>query len=124
LDKDGLLNRLELKSALSSLGLVDIDFVGGDKKFDDLYKKLSQGGDMVHFEQFADFMNENLTDKMERSQLDESFQTLGGGKGYVTVEDLRKAGVDNDTVEYIQLKVPPRENGYDYQAFLNNTFTH
>jgi len=122
LDKDNVLSRLELKSALSSLGLVDIDFTGGDKKFEDLFKRLSQGTEGVKFDQFADFMNETVSDRLDARQLNESFSTLAGPKGFVTVDDLRRAGVDNETVEYVQLKIPPKEGGYDYQGFLNSTF--
>jgi len=117
-----VLSRLELKSALSSLGVIDIDFEGGDKKFEEIFRHLSDGNS-VSLEKFAEFMAERATDKLDSRQLDESFTTISNGKQFVTADDLRKANVDAETVENITLLLPKTDQGYDFKGYLNNTFS-
>jgi len=123
LDKDGVLSRLELKSALSSLGVIDIDFEGGDKKFEEIFRILAHDGQAVQREAFANYMAERATDKMDVKQIDESFSTISNGKPFVTHDDLRKANVDAETIEYITLNIPQTENGYDFRGYLNKNFS-
>jgi len=122
-DKDGALNRLELKSALSSLGIIDIDFEGGDKKFEEIFKLLAGDGTSVGVEAFSSFLAEKATDRLDSKQIDESFSTISNGKPFVTQDDLRKANVDASTVEYITKHVPLTEQGYDFRGYLNKTFS-
>jgi Ca2+-binding EF-hand superfamily protein len=123
LDKDGVLNRLELKSALSSLGVIDIDFEGGDKKFEEIFKHLVGSGTSVGMDAFSTYMAEKATDKMDSKQIDESFSTISNGKPFVTQDDLRKANVDAATVEYISLHIPQTSEGYDFRGYLNKNFS-
>jgi len=123
LDKDGVLNRLELKSALSSLGIIDIDFEGGDKKFEEIFKHLAGSSISVSVDAFSSYMAEKATDRLDSKQIDESFTTISNGKPFVTHDDLRKANVDATTVEYITLHVPQTDQGYDFRGYLNKSFT-
>jgi len=122
-NKDGQLSRLELKSALSSLGIVEIDFEGNNKQFESYFKDLSKGTDQVQFEDFANFMSSRETiDRVNVGQLNDSFSSLANGRPFVTVDDLRKAALDQEAIEYITLNFEPMEGGFDYGKFLNNSF--
>jgi len=112
-----------LKSALSSLGVIDIDFEGGDKKFEEIFKHLVGSGNSVGMDAFSTFLAEKATDKMDSKQIDESFSTISNGKPFVTQDDLRKANVDAATVEYIQLHIPQTSEGYDFRGYLNKNFS-
>jgi len=122
-NKDGQLSRLELKSALSALGIIEIDFEGNNKQFEGYFRDLSKGTDQVQFEDFANFMSSReMTDRVNAGQLNDSFSSLANGRSFVTVDDLRKAALNQEAIEYITLNFEPLEGGYDYGKFLNNSF--
>merc|ERR1711862_472994 len=50
------LNRLEFKSCLSGLGIIELDFEGGDKRFESIFNKVADGGETVDFQQFLKYM--------------------------------------------------------------------
>jgi len=121
-DKDRLLSRLELKSALSALGVIDIDFDGSDKKFETIFKNLAEEG-AVKFDAFANFMAERVAEKIDANHLNESFNVISNGKHYVTIEDLRRSGINQDTIDFIASNVPQTpEGGYDYRDYLGRIF--
>jgi len=121
-DRDGLLSRLELKSALSALGVIDIDFDGSNKKFETIFQNLAVGGS-VNFDTFANFMAESVAEKIDANHLRESFNVISNGKSYVTIDDLRRSGLAPETIDYIASNLPQNsEGGYDYQDYLGRTF--
>jgi Ca2+-binding EF-hand superfamily protein len=120
---DNQLSRLELKSALSSLGLIELNFDGTDKIFENYFHELSKGTDQVQFEDYAQFMAaRETTGKVDVNQLKDSFQNLSGGRQYITENDLRSAGVDQNTIEYVTLNFAPTQGGYDFNGYLGKTF--
>jgi len=123
INHDGQLSRLELKSALSALGLIDIDFEGTDKVFEGYFHELGHGQEQIQFDSFANFMaSRETTDKLDVGQIKDSFASIANGKPYVTEDELRTAGIDPETIEYIQQHFDRTENGYDFGGYLNRTF--
>jgi len=120
---DNQLSRLELKSALSALGLIELNFDGTDKLFDNYFQELTKGTDQVQFEDFANFMAaRETTDKMDINQIKDSFQNLSSGRPFITENELRSAGVDQNTIEYITLNFEPSQGGYNFNQYLDKTF--
>jgi len=122
-DRDNVLNRLELKSALSSLGEIAIDFEGSDKNFEAIFQELSGGSGSVPFDKFAQYLAERSTDKMDSRQINDAFTTLTDGRQFVTVDDMKKAGIEQDTIDYVTSRLTPTDKGYDFQGYLNSTFS-
>jgi len=123
-DKDGSLSRLEFKSCLSGLGIIDIDFEGGDKKFDEIFKKLATN-DKVLFPQFVDYMVSITADSTSPDQLRESFTVLANGKDFVTENDFRVAQMSAEQIAYLVNVIPPYSGvagGLDYKSWLSSLF--
>jgi len=123
-NKDGSLSRLELKSALSSLGLIELNFDGTDQLFENYFRELTKGTDQVEFEDWVNFMAaRETTDKLDRNQLKDAFQNLTNGNPVITEDQLRVAGVDQNTIEFVTLNFQPVEGGYNFGDYLNKTFS-
>jgi len=121
-DGDQTLNRLEFKSCLSALGLINIDFEGGDSKFEHIFQDISGGTSSIQFDNFVEYMNRLAGSTMDRTQIASSFNTLAGGKNVLTVHDCQAGGFQKEEIEYITLNLPKVEGGYDYNAYLKNSF--
>lgn len=124
-DKDGSLSRLEFKSALSGLGVVELDFEGGDKRFDVIFQKVSAGGEKVSFNQFVEYLISISKDDTSESTIRQSFDVLSGGKAFITVDDFRIAQLPQSQIDYLVSVIPPFEGiegALDYKAWLNSSF--
>jgi Ca2+-binding EF-hand superfamily protein len=124
-DGDGVLTRLELKSALTGLGVISVDFEGGDKRFEGIWAELSKGGNHCTFEAFAEFMTKITSDAVSPEQLKDAFSLVAGSKDFVTAADLQRAQLDADLIAYLKEKMPAYPgvaDGYDYKAYLANAF--
>jgi len=123
LNKDNQLSRLELKSALGALGLIELNFDGTDQVFESYFKELTKGTEQCQFEDWANFMAaRESTDKLDLNQIKDSFFNLSGGNDYVTEDQLRVAGVDQNTIEYVTLNFEPAQGGYNFGSYLNKHF--
>jgi len=125
IDKDGTLNRLEFKSCLTTLGLIGIDFEGGDAKFERIFTDVSGGHSEIHFDSFVEYMNRLAGSSMDQNQLASAFSTLSQGKAYLTKNDCAVGGLVPEEVEFITLNLPPVsgvDGGYDYNAYLKHSF--
>jgi len=123
--KAGKLSKLDFKSALSGLGLVELDFEGGNAVFESLFKSVSGGGDSISFEQFVDYMISITLDTVSPQQLTDSFDVIAGGKHHVTVNDFRVAQLSPEQIAYLTSVIPPMAgipDGYDYKAWLKTQF--
>eukprot|EP01129_Flabellula_baltica_P000557 TRINITY_DN10546_c0_g1_i1.p1 TRINITY_DN10546_c0_g1~~TRINITY_DN10546_c0_g1_i1.p1 ORF type:complete len:620 (+),score=186.41 TRINITY_DN10546_c0_g1_i1:34-1893(+) len=123
-DKNGTLSKLEMNSCLGSLGLVEISFDGEDPTFLSIWKSLTMasGSDNVDFNTFLDYMAAAQSDTMSPEQLRESFQTVANGQSTIQADDLTRNGVAPELVQYITDNLPNNGSGYDYNAYLNETF--
>jgi len=124
-DKDQTLNRLEFKSCLSALGLIGIDFEGGDAKFEHIFHDVSGGADKILFDNFVEYMNRLAGSSMDQNQIAASFNAVSGGRPFITKNDATAAGLKPEEVEFITLNLPPAagvDGGYDFNAFLKNSF--
>jgi len=121
-DGDGTLNRLEFKSCLSALGLIGIDFEGGDAKFEHIFQDVSGGQSNIHFDPFVEYMNRLAGSTMDKGQIAASFNTLAGGKNVLTKNDCLAGGLQKEEIEFITLNLPGTEGGYDYNAYLKNSY--
>jgi len=117
-DRRGSLNRLEFKSCLQSLG-EDL----ADAELDKIIAAIGTDG-KVPFDSFCDFMGNKAADSDSKDQILEAFRALGGDKGYITEEELRRA-LPAEKVDYLT-KAIPLHNGqagnYDFVAWANKCF--
>jgi hypothetical protein len=123
-DKDGTLNRLEFKSCLTTLGLIGIDFEGGDAKFERIFTDVSGGAAEIKFDNFVEYMNRLAGSSMDPAQIAAAFATLSGGKQFLTKNDCQVGGLQSEEIEFITLNLPPVKgsDGYDYNTYLKNSF--
>jgi len=125
IDKDGTLNRLEFKSCLTTLGLIGIDFEGGDAKFERIFTDITGGQGDIHFDSFVEYMNRLAGSSMDQTQIASAFSTLSQGKPFLTKNDCAVGGLQPEEVEFITLNLPPHagvDGGYDYNGYLKHTF--
>jgi len=117
-DRKGSLNRLEFKSCLQSLG-EDLS----DAELDKTIATIGTGG-KVAFNSFCDFMATKSSDSDSKDQIIEAFKALGGDKGFVTEEELRRA-LPGDKVEALTKAMPLFKNqpgSYDFHAWADKAF--
>jgi len=119
--KTGRLSKLDFKSALSGLGIIELDFEGGNAVFNSIFDRVSHSSDTVSFEQFVEYMTSITADTINVDQLRDSFTTLAGNKEHLTVQDMRVGQLNDSQIEYLTQILPPKagiEGGYDYKAYL------
>lgn len=124
-DRDGTLSRLEFKSALSGLGVVELDFEGGDKRFEVIFQKVSAGGETISFNQFVEYLISISKDDTSEATIRQSFDVLSGGKDFITLDDLRIAQLPQSQIDYLVSVIPPFgsvEGGLDYKAWISSNF--
>jgi len=123
--KAGKLSRLDFKSCLSALGVVELDFEGGNAVFESIFKRVSDGGETVSFDQFVDYMISITVDSVSKQQLTDSFEVIAGGKDHITVNDLKVAQLSADQIEYLTKVMPPHASiadAYNFRAWLAKQF--
>merc|ERR1712130_85522 len=121
------LNRLEFKSCLSGLGIIELDFEGGDKRFESIFNKVADGGETVDFQQFLKYMISITKDENSPEQLEDSFNVLAGGKDHVTVNDMKVGQLSAEQIEHLTTTMPAKEGiegGYDYKAYVRSLFNN
>jgi len=117
-DRRGSLNRLEFKSCLQSLG-EDL----ADPELDKIIAAIGTDG-KVPFDSFCDFMANKAADSESKDQILEAFRVLGGDKGYVTEEELRRA-LPAEKVAYLTSNIPlfkGQAGSFDYNAWAHKCF--
>ena len=115
-DNTNNLNLIEFKACVSSLG-VSFD----DAEFEEIFKTLSNTGE-IDFHQFVEYMVNITEDKTSISQLLESFKVVSDDRDIITVEDMRKARLDQQTIEFLTAKLKQVDLGYDFESFLKDVF--
>jgi len=121
--KNGKLSKLDFKACLSALGVVELDFEGGNVVFEGIFKRVAEGGDTVSFEQFVDYMISITLDTVSPQQLRDSFDTIAGNKGHLTVSDLKVAQLSQQQIDYLTSVIPPHPTiagAYDYKQWLDS----
>jgi len=126
-DKDGddHLSKLEFKSCLSGLGVVELDFEGGDKRFESIFSKVAGGGENVDFQKFLVYMISITKDEESPEQIEDSFNVLAGGKDHVTLNDMRVGQLSDAQIAHLTSVLPAKEGidgAFDYKQYVANLF--
>jgi len=117
-NKSGRLTKLEFKSCLSSMGLIDVDFSSQeDPKYNAIWNKLVPGGSGdLGFDTYAKYMVETTEDADTPEQFQDNISIVAGGKDFVTVADMQKANMTPEQIEYVKNNFPPKNDGYNYRS--------
>ena len=124
-DKDDKLSKLEFKSCLSGLGVVELDFEGGDKRFESIFNGVAAGGDHVDLAQFVKYMISITQDEASFEQIRDAFNTLANGKDHITLNDLKVAQISQQQIEFLLPHLKPRDGidgGYEFNDYVTRTF--
>jgi len=123
--KKGFLTKLDFKSCLSGLGLVELDFEGGNAVFESIFKRVSNNADTISFDQFVDYLVSITADTVSPQQLTDSFDTIAQGKDHITVNDLKVAGLSAEQIGFLTSSMPPHHSiagALDYKTWLKSQF--
>jgi len=123
--KKGYLTKLDFKSCLSGLGVVELDFEGGNAVFEAIFKRVSQESETISFDQFVDYLISITADTVSPQQLTDSFDTIAQGKDHITVNDMKVAQLSADQIAFLSSSLPPHHSiagGYDYKSWLKTQF--
>jgi Ca2+-binding EF-hand superfamily protein len=116
-DRDGRINKLDFKSCCQSLG-EDIP----DNQLDKIFAEYDTDGDgHITFDELVNYMSKNLRVGSSYEDVIDAFSQLAGGKDYITEAQLRSV-MDKSEADYLLSKMPKTDEGYDYKAYLNETF--
>jgi Ca2+-binding EF-hand superfamily protein len=120
LNRDGHLDRLEFKSCLASLGLIDVDFSSSDPTSERLFNEVSQGNNFITFEQYVHYMISLTEDTVDPAQLSQSFRVVSGEKDFVTEDDMRRGQLSQDQIDFVKSSCPAHAaGGYDFAKWLS-----
>jgi hypothetical protein len=61
-------------------------------------------------------------DKVTPEHLSIAFKTLAGEKDFVTEQDFYRGGLSLQLVEQLKSQLQPKDDGYDYAAFIDHIF--
>merc|ERR1712137_1466343 len=101
-DQDEELSKLEFKSCLSGLGVVELDF-----------------------QKFLKYMISITKDEESPEQIEDSFNVLAGGKDHVTENDMKVGQLSAEQIAHLKSVLPEKDGisgGYDYKAYIQNLF--
>eukprot|EP01027_Heterolobosea_sp_BB2_P013340 GEZU01019243.1.p1 GENE.GEZU01019243.1~~GEZU01019243.1.p1 ORF type:complete len:433 (-),score=195.17 GEZU01019243.1:536-1771(-) len=117
-NKKGHLTALQFKSCLESLGEVV-----SDEEFNKIFASLDRDQDgSVSFDEFVEFMSERAKEgQVNSTEVLDAFRTIANGKDTVTESEIRSA-MDNEHATYLLSKMPQTAEGYDYNAYVRETF--
>jgi Ca2+-binding EF-hand superfamily protein len=118
---DGSLSRLEFKSVMSSLGLVDVTFDSQqDDKFERIFTTVSEGNECISFDQYVTYMSSLASDDISPALVEDSFGSVADGKQWITEEDMRRACIPEEDIEFLKSDMPKNEQGgYDYKSWIS-----
>eukprot|EP01027_Heterolobosea_sp_BB2_P013428 GEZU01019384.1.p2 GENE.GEZU01019384.1~~GEZU01019384.1.p2 ORF type:complete len:787 (+),score=478.59 GEZU01019384.1:192-2552(+) len=118
-DKDAKHSKLELKACLASLGH-DLS----DAEIDKVLEQYDADGDgRVQFDEFVQYMRLRVRSTDSYDDVLESFRTIAGDKDYITEGDLT-AVMPREQAQYLISKMPQKDGGYDYKAYVEASFTN
>jgi len=117
-DRRGSHNRLQFKSCLQSLG-EDLS----DAELDKIIANIGTNG-LVPFDAFCGFMEHRSADSDSKDQIIDAFKALGGDKGFVTEDELRRA-LPAEKVAYLTQHMPlfkGQAGNFDFVAWASSCF--
>jgi len=119
-DKDGCLNALDFFGVLKFLGE---NFT--EQGAQELLNQLDVDKDgLLNFEEYKSYIVNKRSDKDTAEAYAQAFETIAGGRPFVTEDELRRAGMPTERVEYLKKVIPLKEGlegvvGYDYPKWLS-----
>ncbi|KAJ5079339.1 alpha-actinin-2 [Anaeramoeba ignava] len=117
-DKKGSLYDYEFSAVLNSLG-DDLS----DQELKDVFQKYdTDKNGTIEFDEFVHFMTVRHEDSDTREQSLESWRIIASGKDYVTQNDMQVAGMDTQTVSYLVQNMPKKDDGFDYEAWVDDVY--
>jgi len=120
-NKNGELSLNEFRSAATSLGLIDVNFSAGEgDQCAELFKKISEGNEVVTFQQWVNYMTSISEDAVSNDQALEAFKIIADGKDWITDADIERAHLPDEQVEFIKNNMTKNENGYDYKSWVES----
>jgi len=118
-NKNGTLEKLEFKAALSAMSI----FFGSDAEFDKVFSLVAQGASTVSKEQYLSYLTSKYQDKDSPEQIKDSFKAVAGGGDSITPAQLQTPPLGAVDAEFLQKVLPARDDGsYDYGAFVDSQF--
>jgi len=122
-DGDGKLNALDFFGVLKFLG-EDVT----EQSAQDLLTQLDRDEDhLLNFDEYKNWVISKRSDKDTAEAYAQAFDTVAGGKPFVTEDDLRRSGMDSEKINYLKSVIPLKEGlegglvGYDYKQWLSTT---
>jgi len=118
-NKNGSLEKLEFKAALSAMSI----FFSSDADFDQTFSLVSGGSAVVSKEQYISYLTSKYQDKDSPDQIKESFKAVADGADSISAAQLQTPPLTAEDAEFLQKVLPARDDGtYDYGAFVDSQF--
>jgi Ca2+-binding EF-hand superfamily protein len=118
-NKNGSLEKLEFKAALSAMSI----FFSSDADFDKVFGLVSGGAATVSKEQYISYLTSKYQDKDTPDQIKESFKAVADGGAGISAAQLQTPPLSAEDAEFLQKVLPARGDGtYDYGAYIDSQF--
>jgi Ca2+-binding EF-hand superfamily protein len=119
-NKNGSLEKLEFKAALSAMSI----FFASDAEFDKVFGLVSGGSATVSKEQYISYLTSKYQDKDTPDQIKESFKAVADGGAGISAAQLQTPPLSAEDAEFLQKVLPARGDGtYDYGAYVDSQFS-
>jgi len=116
-DKSGYLTKLPFKACCAAVG-EDIP----DNKLEETFNGYDTDHDgKISFDEFLTFISSVAKAGSGKEDILQAFRDLSGGNKYISEQQIR-GNFDKEQAEQFLSQMPKTDEGYDYEAYCNNTF--
>jgi Ca2+-binding EF-hand superfamily protein len=117
-EKSGTLSKLAFKAACAAVG-EDIP----DNKLEETFNGYDKDRDgKISFDEFITFISSVAKAGQSKSDILQAFRDLSGGNKFITEQQLRN-NFDKEQAEQFLATLKKTDEGYDYEGYLESTFS-
>jgi len=116
-DRSGYLTKLPFKACCAAVG-EDIP----DNKLEETFNSYDNDHDgKISFDEFITFISSVAKAGSGKEDILQAFRDLSGGNKYISEQQIR-GNFDKEQAEQFLAQIPKTDEGYDYEAYCNNSF--
>jgi Ca2+-binding EF-hand superfamily protein len=117
-DKSGLnaLNEEQFSNALQSLGIIY-----SEEEFGQIYGSIKIE-EAVGFSDFMSHVQKAIENKITADACLNAFHSLSLGKNFISEDELKDGGIPLSMIDYFKREMPKAAEGFDFHAFVSQTF--
>jgi len=118
-NKNGTLDKLEFKAALSAMSV----FFASEAELEKAFNNLAAGAGHVTLEQYVGYLTSKYEDKDSPEQIKDSFRQVADGGVTISRAQLSTPPLSPEDAEFLARSMPESAGGYDYGSYVDSVFS-